>query len=118
MVKDALTSSFSLYRPQKASGYDGAVTYTRARLDGVKLAQPSRGWTVDSAGATRSVTATLYYNFGKSAQNPTLTPIFERGDILTDVSEEDVPIPSKFIVQAVTEHTFKGIPHHLEVVLV
>ena len=115
---EALANRIDLFRPVKASGYNGAVTYTKATLSGIKLAQPSRGWTVDTAGSVRQVTATLYWNAGHSGESPVLTPPFQTGDIICTESQSTTPSDDRFTVQSVTEHTFKGVIHHYEVVLV
>lgn len=140
MVNEALGRTLYLFRPSKATGYNGTITYTRSVLTGCKLGQPSKGWTVDTAGAMRSATATLYWNFGHSVQTPTLDPLFKEGDIIstrpalrkvqdsrfiledaTDIvgdRQGEVPSDVEFTINTVTEHTFKGVLHHYEVVLV
>ena len=118
MVVGALVSTLDLFRPSKASGYNGAITYTKATLTGIKLGQPTKGWTTDTAGSVRSATATLYWNVGHSGQSPAMTPVFKEGAILCAVSSAKTPASDHFTVQAVTEQTFKGSLHHYEVVLV
>ena len=118
MVVGALVNKLDLFRPSKATGYNGAITYTKATLSNIKLGQPSKGWTTDTSGAVRSATATLYYNAGHSAQSPLLSPVFKEGDILCNASSATTPADDRFTVQAVTEQTFKGALHHYEVVLV
>lgn len=118
MVINALVNSLDLFRPSKASGFDGVVTYAKSTLSNIKVGQPSRGWTVDTAGSTRSATATLYWNVGHSGQAPALTPAFKVGDIICNHSDDLTPSDDHLTVQAITRQTFKGVLHHYEVVLV
>ena len=114
----ALAGRLDQFRPTKAAGYDGAVTWSKATLSGVKLGQPSKGWSLDTAGAVRMNTATLYWNVGHSGQKPALVPPFQPGDVICSPSQGTSPGTERLTVQAVTEQTFKGVLHHYEVVLV
>lgn len=118
MVISALVRNLDLFRPTKGSSYDSPVSYSKATLTGIKLGQPSKGWTVDTAGSVRSSTATLYWNIGHSGQSPALSPVFKVGDILCQPSDSSEPSDDRLTVQSVTEQTFKGVLHHYEVVLV
>ena len=118
MVVGALVNVLDLFRPSKASGYDGVVTYTKTTISNIKLGQPSKGWTTDTAGSVRSSTATLYWNVGHSSMSTSLSPVFKEGDIICAHSSATTPDDDHWTVQAVTEQFFKGQLHHYEVVLV
>lgn len=114
----ALQNRLDLFRPYKPAGYDSETTYTKYVLSNVKLNQPSTGWTVGTDGSMQKKTATLFYNFGRSASSGSAPELFKAGDIICTPSQSVVPSADRFVVQAVTTHTFKGSEHHLEVVLV
>ena len=114
---NALSNSVDIFRPSKGEGYNGAVIYQKATLYNIKLAQPTRGWTVDTGGAMRSVTATLYFNVGHSSVVGGLEPIFAVGDMVCDVSGDSEPSEERLVVRSVTVQRFKGSVHHYEVVL-
>ena len=114
----ALAGTIDLFRPSKAEGYDGKITYTKSVIHNAKLSQPSHGWNTDTGGSVRTETATLYYNPTHSSMSPALLPPIRRGDILCRSSEATEPSAERFTVQSVTEHPFRGKLHHYEVVLV
>lgn len=113
----ALAGSYDLFRPSKASGYDGAMTYTKVTIFNAKLSQPSHGWTIDTAGSMRTETATLYYNPNHSSMSSVLDPLFKTGDIICKASDATEPSAERLTVQSITEHTARGSLHHYEVVL-
>lgn len=104
-----------LYRPLEKESYDSQQTYSMSVLDHVKLAQPSKGWTVSTNGSVQSVTATLYFNLDVSNAEPALEPLFKTGDVIVRHGAEVGG--ERFIVQSVTEQWLKGSLHHYEVVL-
>ena len=140
VIGEALGRTLWQFRPSKAPGYNGAVTYTRCKLTNCKLGQPTKGWTTDTAGAMRAASASLFWNVGHSGQEPALDPFFQEGDIIStrpalrsvrdasfDVQDSqdicgdrqgETPSDIEYTVRSVTEHTFKGVIHHYEVVLV
>ncbi len=117
MVTNALVSEVSLYRPQKETTTTGKQTFSFATVYNVKLNQSSQGWTNDITGATSLKSCTLYYNFDTSFQDPVMSPRFKVGDIVCVDYNGSSPSEDRFVVKNVTEHTFKGKRHHLEVVL-
>lgn len=117
MVASALVSEVSLYRPQKETSTAGKQTFSFSTVYNVKMSQPSQAWTNDITGATSLKSCTLYYNFDTSFQNPLMSPHFKVGDIVCINHTGENPSEDRFVVKNVTEHTFKGKKHHLEVVL-
>lgn len=116
MVVDALVSKFTLFRPDKETSTKGKQSFTSTTLYGVKLNQPASAWITNTSGAVQSKSATLYFNYGKSTQSPALSPLFLAGDIICE-GTPSTPPTDRFVVSSVTEHSFKGIKHHIEVVL-
>lgn len=136
----ALGITLFQFRPFKAvDAYDGSLEYIKSSLANCKLEHPKKGWTVDTAGSSRSASAVLYWNVGHSVQEPRLDPPFKEGDIITtmpafrkveddkfvladamtEVGDRQGDVPDmEFTVQAVREQTFKGVLHHYEVILV
>ena len=115
----ALAGTYDMFRPSKASGYDGKITYTKTTITNAKLSQPSHGWTVDTAGSVRTETATLYYNPSQSSMSSALDPLFKVGDMLCKASPTATePSAERLTVQSITEHTARGVLHHYEVVLI
>lgn len=109
MVK-SFNQSAILKRPNAKSTYNAKQTYITASIANVKIAQPTKAWTVSREGAMQSLSATLYYNLGTSEQTPVLAPLFKEGD--------NVVYDGKtYIVQSVTEQWLKGALHHYEVAL-
>lgn len=101
----------TLKRPLERSSYDAVQSYSTCELYRIKVAQPTKGWTVSTSGAVQSVTATLYYNVGISNAINALEPLFKAGDIVV------MPDATKYVVQGVTTQMQKGSLHHYEVVL-
>lgn len=117
MVKEALVSELSLFRPYKQTDTSGKITYRKISLFNVKLNQNSSAWVTDTTGAVQSKGATLFYNIGISSQSTLLSPLFQTGDIVCNATSFKEPPVDRLVVKSVTEHTFKGSLHHIEVVL-
>ncbi|MGP1507451.1 MAG: hypothetical protein ACTTJW_01035 [Sphaerochaeta sp.] len=113
-----LSEEYSVFRP---SG-DGLLIrsgFARARVSGVKLAQPSHGWSIEANGAVNESTATLFFHPGKS----TITPVsgewnsLQVGDILCNLTDAAEPPSERFVVKRITRQSFKGRFHHFEMML-
>lgn len=117
MVKDALVSQLDLFRPYKQTDTSGKITYRKVSIFNVKLNQNSSAWVTDTTGAVQSKSATLFYNNGISSHSSLLSPLFQAGDIVCETTDDKEPPIDRLVVRNVTEHTFKGALHHIEVVL-
>lgn len=116
MVVNALVSKFTLFRPDKETTTKGKQSFTSSVLKNVKLSQSASAWVTNTSGAVQSKSATLYFNYEKSSQTPAYTPLFQAGDIICEGTPTSPPA-DRFVVSSVTEHSFKGKKHHIEVVL-
>ena len=118
MVTDTLKTTVSLFRPLKKNKTDARTTFEKTTVSAVKLSQPSSAWVTDSTGEVQSKAGSIFYNIGISSEYPELDPLFKVGDFICEETDSDTPPKERQVVQRVTEQTFKGKLHHIEVVLV
>ena len=118
MLLSTLSEEYSVFR-QSGDGLLVRSGWVKAKVSGVKLAQPSHGWTVGASGAVNESTATLFFHPGKSV----ITPVsgtwdgLKVGDILCDLTDSTEPPAERFVIKDIKRQSFKGRFHHFEMVL-